>query len=174
MSKQIIWTSKMVEEASDKMNNGFVLSRIENPFFDNVIGLRKAGLTFRMSKFEVDEYIKCKTDIHYFAEKYCWIKGEKGEPVRLVLRDYQKEILDNFFNNRFNILMASRQTGKCSSFNTIIKIQNGELILYTRLGKLYYFMTSQQRKLTLLEKLKIKLYDIVFLIEGKKKDLKFL
>ena len=115
MAKQVIWTSKMVEEATDKMNNGFILSRVENPYFDNVIGLRKAGLTFRMSKIEVDEYIKCKTDIHHFAEHYCWIKGEKGEPIKLTLRDYQKEILDNFFNNRFNILMASRQTGKTIS-----------------------------------------------------------
>lgn len=115
MAKQIIWTTKMVEESAEKISNGFVLSRIENPFFDNVVGLRKAGLTFKMSNLEVDEYIKCKVNIHYFAEKYCWVKGEKGEPVRLVLRDYQKEILDNFFNNRFNILMASRQTGKTIS-----------------------------------------------------------
>lgn len=115
MSKQIIWTTKMVDIAKEKIGNGFVLTRIENPFFDNIVGLRKPGLTFKMSSLEVDEYIRCKMDIQYFAEKYCWVKGEKGEPVKLVLRDYQKEILDNFFNNRFNILMASRQTGKTIS-----------------------------------------------------------
>jgi len=105
----------MIDEAAEKINNGFVLSRIENPFYENTIGLRKAGLTFRMSAAEIDEYVKCKMDVHYFAEKYCWVKGEKGEPVKLKLRDYQQEILDNFFNNRFNILMASRQTGKTIS-----------------------------------------------------------
>jgi len=115
MSKQIIWNTKMIEEAADNINNGFVLSRIQNPFYENTIGLRKAGLTFRMSAVEIDEYVKCKMDVHYFAEKYCWVKGEKGEPVKLKLRDYQQEILDNFFNNRFNILMASRQTGKTIS-----------------------------------------------------------
>lgn len=115
MAKQIIWTTKMVNEASEKINNGFVLGRTENPFFDNTIGLRKGKLTFKLTKFEYDEYIKCKVDIHYFAEQYCWVKGERGEPVRLKLRDYQKDILDNFFNNRFNILMASRQTGKTIS-----------------------------------------------------------
>jgi hypothetical protein len=31
------------------------------------------------------------------------------------LRDYQKEMLDNFVNNRFSILMASRQVGKTIS-----------------------------------------------------------
>lgn len=167
MSKQIIWNTKMVDDAAEKINNGFVLSRIENPFYENTIGLRKAGLTFRMSGSEIDEYVKCKMDIQYFAEKYCWVKGEKGEPVQLRLRDYQKEILDNFFNNRFNILMASRQTGKCSEFNTIIKIKNSNLEFYTRIGKLYYYILSTKRKLTLLEKIKIKLYDTIFLIEAK-------
>jgi len=167
MSKQIIWNTKMIDEASEKINNGFVLSRIENPFYENTIGLRKAGLTFRMSATEIDEYVKCKMDIHHFAEKYCWVKGEKGEPVQLRLRDYQKEILDNFFNNRFNILMASRQTGKCSNFNTIIEIEKNGLKIYTRVGKLYYFMISQQRKLSILERIKIKIYDTIFLIEGK-------
>lgn len=115
MAKQVIWTTKMVNEAAEKMNNGFILGRNENPFFDNTIGLRKGKLTFKLSQKEYDEYIKCKVDIHYFAENYCWVKGEQGEPIRLKLRDYQVEILDNFFNNRFNILMASRQTGKTIS-----------------------------------------------------------
>jgi len=167
MSKQIIWNTKMIDEAAEKINNGFVLSRIENPFYENTIGLRKAGLTFRMSSTEIDEYVKCKMDIQYFAEKYCWVKGEKGEPVQLRLRDYQKEILDNFFNNRFNILMASRQTGKCSEFNTIVKIKNSNFEFYTRIGKLYYYIVSTKRKLTLIEKIKIRLYDLIFLIEGK-------
>lgn len=112
--KQVIWNTRMIEEAAEKINNGFVLSRIENPFYENTIGLRKSGLTFRMSQLEIDEYIKCKMDVQYFAENYCWIKGEKGEyvPLKGKLRDYQKEIIDSFFNNRFNILMASRQIGK--------------------------------------------------------------
>jgi hypothetical protein len=107
----------MVEEAAEKINNGFVLTRVENPFHEGIIGLRKSKVTFRMAPTELQEYIKCKTDVHYFAENYCWIKGEKGEPVQLKLRDYQKDILDKFYNNRFNILMASRQVGKtiCSS-----------------------------------------------------------
>ena len=102
MSKQIIWNTKMVEDAAEKINNGFVLSRIENPFYENTIGLRKGGLTFRMSSQEIDEYVKCKMDVQYFAENYCWIKGEKGEyvPLKGRLRDYQIEIIDSFFNNR--------------------------------------------------------------------------
>jgi hypothetical protein len=167
MSKQIIWNTKMVEEAAENINNGFVLSRIQNPFYENTIGLRKAGLTFRMSAAEIDEYVKCKMDVHYFAEKYCWVKGEKGEPVKLKLRDYQQEILDNFFNNRFNILMASRQTGKCFSFNTLCEFNINNKAIYLRVGILYYLVLSQTRKLTFLEKIKIKIYENIFWLEGK-------
>jgi hypothetical protein len=165
MSKQVIWTSKLVEEKIDLLNMGEILKNIENPFHEKVVGLRKSGLSFRMSQNEIDEYIKCKTDLHYFAENYCWIKGEKGEPVKIKLRDYQEEILDNFFKNRFNILMSSRQTGKCAHFNTIIYIENNNQRYFTRIGSLYYYILSKNRKFTFLEKVKIKLYDILFLLE---------
>jgi hypothetical protein len=135
MSRQIIWTTKMVEEATDKLSNGFILKRIENPFFENVIGLRSSGLTFKMSNDEQEEYIKCALDIHYFARTYCYIKGEEGQPIIIPLRDYQNEILDNFFNNRFNILMASRQIGKtiCSSIMMLhyVLFNNNKNVLVT-------------------------------------------
>jgi hypothetical protein len=135
MSRQIIWTTKMVEEATEKINNGFVLTRLENPFFEKVIGLKTSGLTFKMSNDEQEEYIKCALDIHYFARTYCYIKGEEGQPIIIPLRDYQNEILDNFFNNRFNILMASRQIGKtiCSSIMMLhyVLFNNNKNVLVT-------------------------------------------
>lgn len=133
--KQIIWTTKLVDEAAEKINEGYVLSKLENPFFENTIGLKKKGITFKYSNHEMSEYMKCKVDIHYFAENYCWIKGERGDPVPLKLRDYQKEILDNFFNNRFNILMASRQVGKtiCASVTMLhfVLFNNNKNVLVT-------------------------------------------
>ena len=135
MSRQVIWTTKMVEEATEKLNNGFILSRVDNPFFEKVIGLRKDAITFMMSPEEQEEYIKCALDIHYFAGTYCYIKGEEGQPIIIPLRDYQKEILDNFFNNRFNILMASRQIGKtiCSSIMMLhyVLFNNNKNVLVT-------------------------------------------
>jgi len=125
----------MVEEATEKINNGFILSRLENPFFEKVVGLRTSGLTFKMSPDEQEEYIKCALDIHYFAATYCYIKGEEGQPIIIPLRDYQNEILDNFFNNRFNILMASRQIGKtiCSSIMMLhyVLFNNNKNVLVT-------------------------------------------
>ena len=83
-------------------------------WFDNKIGLRKAGLRFASTKKEIEEFTKCKLDIHYFANTYCQIKREDGTIGPMTLRDYQKDIID-LFQNKYSILMASRQTGKTIS-----------------------------------------------------------
>ncbi len=135
MLKQIIWTSEMVLDASEKINNGFVLPRLENPFFDKIIGLRNRSIKFKMSDHEKSEYIRCAVDIFYFAEKYCYVKGDDGQPDIISLRDYQKEILSNFGEFRFNILMASRQCGKtiCSSITMLhyVLFNNNKNVLVT-------------------------------------------
>ena len=113
--RQMVFTSKIVDEATDKINDGIVVKRYQNPWLKSEVGIRRAGVSFRMSADEQQEYVRCALDIHYFTEKYCKTKREDGSVGSITLRDYQKEILDNFVNNRFNILMASRQVGKTVS-----------------------------------------------------------
>jgi len=163
--RQMVFSSENVTEATDKINDGIVLKRFQNPWLKNEIGLRRSGLTFKMTSAEQGEYIKCALDIHHFTEKYCKVKREDGSIGAITLRDYQADILDNFVDNRFNILMASRQVGKCLTFNTLCEIKSKEIRKEYRIGKLYYYMLKQERSLTLLEKIKIKLYDILFLLE---------
>lgn len=119
--RKVVWTTKLVQEAAQKIDDGIKLLPWENPFFENTIGLRKKDLVFMATEEELHEYLKAKTDIMYFAEKYCWVKGEDGKPAPIRLRKYQKEILQNFNEYRFNILMASRQSGKtiCSSISLL-------------------------------------------------------
>lgn len=163
--RQMIFTTKIVDDATDKINDGIVLKRFQNPWLKSEVGLRRAGASFRMTKEEQEEYIKCALDVDYFVEKYCKVKREDGSIGSITLRDYQKEILNNFVTNRFNILMASRQVGKCFSFNTLISIERDGIQYDIRFGKLYYLMISKERKLTFLEKLKIKLYDYLYRLE---------
>lgn len=164
--KQMIFTTKIVEDATNKINDGIVIKRYQNPWLKNEIGLRRAGVSFKMSLEEQQEYIKCALDIDHFVEKYCKVKREDGSVGDIKLRDYQKEILNNFVNSRFNILMASRQVGKCSSFNTLCSIEKDNIQIDFRIGRLYYYMLEQERSLTLLEKIKIKLYDFLYHLEN--------
>lgn len=115
VDKKFIFNSKNVEEITNKINDGYIIKRFENPWFKNEIGVRRSGITFGITDPELQEYIKCKLDIHYFAEKYCRVKTEDGSVGNIKLRDYQKEILDLYTKNRFSILCGSRQIGKTVS-----------------------------------------------------------
>jgi len=110
--RKFIFTTKIVDDITSKINDGVVIKRFQNPWFSSEIGLRKANITFMMTDDEIQEYIKCKLDIHYFTEKYCKVKTEDGSIQNIKLRDYQKNILDLYSKNRFSILMGSRQIGK--------------------------------------------------------------
>jgi hypothetical protein len=110
--RRIVFTSELVNETTNKINDGVVVKRFQNPWFQNEVGVRRSGLTFMMTDDEIQEYIRCKLDIHYFAEKYCRIKTEDGSVQNIKLRDYQRGILDLYTKNRFSILCGSRQIGK--------------------------------------------------------------
>lgn len=113
--RQMVFTTKLVEESTDKINDGIVVKRYQNPWLKSEVGLRRAGVSFRMTADEQQEYVRCALDVHYFVEKYCKVKREDGSVGSIKLRDYQKDMLDSFVNNRFSILMASRQVGKTIS-----------------------------------------------------------
>ena len=126
------------------------------------MGVRRTGISFGITPEEIQEYGRCMYDVHYFAEKYCQIKREDGTIGPIVLRDYQKDILDLYKNQRV-ILCASRQSGKCFSFTGRV---SSEIMGEIKIGLLYYHHLSLLRKLTFLEKTKIFLYKLLDLIEG--------
>lgn len=115
-----ILTTRKVNEIIKKESQGLKLTLNEHIWFDKQFGVRKSKLKFAMTKGEIDEYAKCKMDVHYFANKYCQIKKEDGTIGPMKLRDYQKDIVDLYINNKYSILMASRQTGKTVSAAIVI------------------------------------------------------
>jgi len=158
-----ILTSKKVDEILNKQNLGEKITLNEKIWFNNDTGVRRAKLKFAATKHELDEYTKCKLNIHYFAEKYCKIKREDGTVGPMVLRDYQKKIIDLFTKNNYSILMASRQTGKCSTLITKVLVKNilTNEVYETTLGEIYYGIIRFGRKLTFLENVKLLLYKIL-------------
>jgi hypothetical protein len=109
---------------SEKVNN--ILNRVEGegmdirgmkstPFKDNDILLKRARLPFEYTPEEWEELEKCKRNPMYFAEKFAFIKtptGNKSVENAGGLRDYQEQIIDSIHNEKYNILLASRQIGK--------------------------------------------------------------
>ncbi len=101
-----VFTSKQIEQIISNYNQGKKITRTNNIFYNNIEGTRKAGILLAWTKEEIGEYTKCALDIYYFIETYLNIK----------IRDYQREWIDAFINNRFQIYCTSRQTG----YNTIM------------------------------------------------------
>lgn len=160
--EEFILTTEIINEIEVKENLGKILKRYEKLWFSNLRGIRKANLIFAMTDDEFEEYVKCKVSIHYFAEKYCSIKREDGTIGPMRLRDYQKDIIDLYSKNPRSILMASRQTGKCNYFIMKVLVKNSDGTIQEKcIGDIYYEELQKDRQLTLLEKIKIKLYQIL-------------
>src|SRR5208283_4486754 len=110
--RQFIYTSEVIEDIMQKTSMGFQLPRHMNPWFMNQTGVRRPGCVYGWTDLEIEEFAKCKMDIHYFANNYCKIKVEDGTIKQMKLRNYQYKVLDVYSKNRFVINMSSRQVGK--------------------------------------------------------------
>ena len=106
-----IYTTELISKVDDKFKNGEIVSRYDRIYFQNNIGVRKAGVLFAMSQKELEEYINCKLSFKYFANHYCNIRLEDGSVGLITLRDYQKDSLDFVHDNKFSIFFTSRQVG---------------------------------------------------------------
>lgn len=162
--KRIKFTTKMVEDVSTKLGEGYQIKRENNPWWKNMQGYRKAGVTFGFTKEEYEEYMRCKVDIHYFAEKYCKIKREDGSIGNMFLRDYQKDILDLYTKSRYSVLASSRQSGKCFLFNEKIDFFTfndvEKTINYFKIP-MYEIWYNTLEYVSFLHKIKYKLYQLI-------------
>lgn len=95
--------------------------------FRGIGGIKDADTVQMISKeqaaYYAGEIIKCKHDPVYFANNYFYIVSYRGEE-KIKLYPKQEEMLENFINYPFSINLAARQSGKCLSSSTMIKVRN--------------------------------------------------
>lgn len=73
-----------------------------------------------LTREHIEEIIRCKNDIVYFAENYCYIVSlDEGEHI-IKLYEYQKRMLRHIISNRFTVNLQSRQTGKSTIFSIYV------------------------------------------------------
>lgn len=111
-AKRVIWSTESLDMAIRGLTQGRRL--LANPFYENDIRLLKGDLNYQRTEEEIQEWLKCKEDIIYFAENYCKLMTPLG--IRQVeLRDYQKKYLRHVTDNQLSIYLAVRQCGKTTS-----------------------------------------------------------
>ena len=104
-----IWSTKKINEEIDRVEKG--LPADTSPFYDGKIDMKAADVVFDYTKEEIEELGRCAADVVYFGDNYCHSMTDEGIR-RIKLRPYQEEMLQNFQDNRFVVMLASRQIGK--------------------------------------------------------------
>lgn len=111
------FTTESINKILKDYNEGRGIKRSNNIFYQGEFGTLRSDIIIVRTHDELREYIKCSIDIYYFIEKYCLVLTKDGI-VNIKLREYQKEWIEMFIENRFSIYCTSRQTG----YDTILAL----------------------------------------------------
>ena len=82
--------------------------------------VKRDGVQQNFTAKEIEEYKKCMADPAYFARKYCKVINLDKGLVPFDLYPYQEKMFSHFVQNRFNIVLACRQSGKSVSASIYI------------------------------------------------------
>jgi len=110
----------------------------ENGYLGNP-NVKKDGVKIDFTKEQITEYVKCMDDAAYFICNYCKIIHLDRGLELFSLRGYQEKYIKHITDNKFNVVLAPRQSGKCQHINTIVTIRNKTtgLIEKITVGDLY-------------------------------------
>jgi hypothetical protein len=120
--------------------------------FDSPTLLKKPYQKLDLTPEQEQEFIKCAIDPLYFIDNYVYVQHATKGKINLHLYDYQREMVTDYWKNRYVIAMASRQLGKSSTSNTIITC-NDKKVKISSLIKLSF----KEKIVTWLENILIKL-----------------
>ena len=74
--------------------------------------IKRSGIEHQYTEKELAEYMKCSEDPCHFIENYTQIISLDEGMVPFKLRGYQDKLIKHYDSNRFNVVLASRQSGK--------------------------------------------------------------
>lgn len=171
-----LWSTKVVEETIDKIRKGVKTDM--SCFYEKNTDLKNSNILYQLTQEEESEFVKCSVDIVYFVEQYCKFLTDTGLKT-VDLRDYQSDILDTLGKEtwiegiddygpevRNFILMSSRQTGKCFTFNGLVKIKNKTTgnVFEIEIGKFFIIMSQLNSNLSFKQKVINKIKRILYSI----------
>jgi len=90
-------------------------NRMNNETYLGNINVKRDGVVQEWTREQVLEYKKCMDSPAYFAEKYVKIISLDRGLVPFNLYPYQRDMFEHFNSNRFNVVLACRQSGKSIS-----------------------------------------------------------
>lgn len=108
---RVVWTSELVADTLVALEKGY---QVKTPFFMNDPNRKRGDIVFEYTDWEREELRKCSRDIIYFANNYCKVLTDDGY-TKVVLRDYQEDVLRLYQKERYVMFLSARQSGKTIS-----------------------------------------------------------
>lgn len=88
---------------------------VDASFYNGNENLLRGNSQFKWTDKMIDELKLCNKSILHFAESYFFITTLDEGKKKIELYKYQKKLLKAFKNNRFNVVLSSRQSGKTTT-----------------------------------------------------------
>lgn len=86
--------------------------------------LKRENVAVGLTQWHLDEIEKCMKDPCYFAENYMKVVHVDRGLIPLKLYDYQKRMIKAMDEHRYSIILSCRQSGKCVTGSTKVKISH--------------------------------------------------
>lgn len=86
--------------------------------------IKKANVELEYTMEQIMELHRCHEDPLYFMTNYMKVRHPTKGSIPFDMFDYQKRCIEAFVNNRWAIVLAGRQLGKCVFSSTTINIGN--------------------------------------------------
>ena len=135
------WSTIKVQELMQQIDDGYTPQI--TPFWEGSIDWRAPNIVFEHTTEEFDILKRCADDVVYFSDRYAYAMTDNGvEPI--TLRPYQSDVMRDFADNRLNVFLSPRQSGKCVDYCTLITIKNADTneVLNIPIGRFYYQMLN--------------------------------
>lgn len=121
---------KKIEEIEDEIDPEDIL--VDGAFYKGNENLLRGNSQFKWTDSMIEELKLCNKSILHFAEQYFFITTLDEGKKKIELYKYQKRLLKAFKNERFNIVLSSRQSGKTTTITIyalwIVCFQNDKRI----------------------------------------------
>lgn len=106
---------KVYEVENDVNNLDTEEILVDGAFYKGNENLLRGNSQFKWTDSMIEELKLCNKSILHFAEQYFYITTLDEGKKKIELYKYQKRLLKAFKNERFNIVLSSRQSGKTTT-----------------------------------------------------------
>jgi len=77
----------------------------------------------RFTEKDLQDFAQCQNDPHFFLDNFFYIQHPTKGKLKYKAFEYQTRLIDSYHNYRFNVNLLPRQTGKCVTGDSYIRVR---------------------------------------------------